>query len=157
MKIERSLEQTKRGLHFKQPKTRKSVRQIMLPPIAVEALQEHRRRQLEMRLAFGQGKTDADTLVFSTVEGTPLPPNNLSRDWRRFVKARKLPAISFHGLGHSHVSALIASRLDPLTVARRIGHANPTTTMRTYAHMWEQTDSAAASAIEAALRANEEQ
>jgi integrase len=49
-------------------------------------------------------------LVFSTIDGDPIPSNNLSRDWRRFVKARKLPEISFHGLRHSHVSALIASK-----------------------------------------------
>ncbi len=151
MRIERSLEQTRGGLHFKRPKTQRGVRRLALPPIAVETLQAHRRRQLEIRLALGQGKPDADTLVFSTIEGEPLPPNNLSRDWRRFVKARKLPAISFHGLRHSHVSALIASGLDPLTVARRVGHANATVTMKTYAHMFEQTDTIAAKAIEAAL------
>jgi integrase len=151
MRIERSLEQTRAGLNFKRPKTRSGVRRLALPPIAVEALQAHRRRQLEIRLVLGQGKPDADTLVFSTIEGEPLPPNNLSRDWRRFVKARKLPAISFHGLRHSHVSALVASGLDPLTVARRVGHANAVVTMKTYAHMFEQTDTIAAKAIEAAL------
>ena len=81
-----------------------------------------------------------------------MPPNNLSRDWARFIKARKLPSISFHSLRHSHVSMLIASKLDPLIVARRIGHASSTTTMRTYAHMWSRTDCAAADAAEAALR-----
>jgi integrase len=151
MRIERSLEQTRAGLHFKRPKTRSGVRRLALPPIAVDALQAHRRRQLEIRIALGQGKPDADTLVFSTIEGDPLPPNNLSRDWRRFVKARKLPTISFHGLRHSHVSALIASGLDPLTVARRVGHSNAVVTMKTYAHMFEQTDTIAAKAIEAAL------
>jgi integrase len=156
MRIERSLEQTKAGLCFKAPKTKRSKRTIVLPPIAVDVLQAHRRRQLEIRLVFGQGKPDAGTLVFSTLEGAPIPPNNLSRDWRRFVKARGLPAVSFHGLRHSHVSALIASGLDPLTVARRVGHSSAVVTMKTYAHMFEQTDAVAAKAIEAALRTSEE-
>jgi len=151
MRIERSLEQTRAGLAFKAPKTERGKRTVKLPASAVEALQAHRRRQLELRMKLGQGKPDADTLVFSTVEGDPLPPNNLSRDWRRFVKARKLPAISFHGLRHSHVSALIASGLDPLTVARRVGHASAIVTMKTYAHMFEQTDDRAAAVMEAAL------
>jgi integrase len=152
MRIERSLEQTKAGLRFKAPKTKHGRRTVPLPPIAVEVLQAHRRRQLELRLAFGQGKLEPGTLLFTTIDGDPIPPNNLSRDWRRFVQARKLPEISFHGLRHSHVSALIASGLDPLTVARRVGHSNPAVTMKTYAHMFEQTDTAAANAIEAALR-----
>jgi integrase len=157
MRIERSLEQTKAGLCFKAPKTKRGKRTVALPPIAVEALQTHRRRQLEIRLAFGQGKLEAGTLLFSTIDGTPMPPNNLSRDWRRFVRARKLPEISFHGLRHSHVSALVASGLDPLTVARRVGHSNAVVTMKTYAHMFEQTDAVAANAIEAALRTSKEQ
>jgi integrase len=152
LRIERSLEQTRAGLKFKTPKTKNSRRTISLPPTAVDALRKHRLQQLEMRVALGQGKPDADALVFSGIDGSPMPPNNLSRDWRRFVKARKLPNVSFHGLRHSHVSALIASGVDVLTISRRIGHASPVVTLRTYAHMFQQTDTAAANAIEAALK-----
>src|SRR5262249_19885803 len=128
VRIERSLEQTRaRGLKFKPPKTKHGRRTIALPPIALEALQAHRRRQLERRLSFGLGRPEEGTLVFSTIAGDPIRPNNLSRDWRRFVRARKLPDVSFHGLRHSHASALIASGVDPLTVSRRIGHANVST------------------------------
>jgi integrase len=49
-------------------------------------------------------------------------------DWRKFVLAYKLACISFHGLRHSYVSALIASGVDALTVCRRIGHASPAVT-----------------------------
>jgi integrase len=57
-----------------------------------------------------------------------MSPDNLSRDWRRAVKALKLPDVIFHALRHSHASALIASGLDVLTVSRRLGHGNPTVT-----------------------------
>jgi integrase len=152
MRIERSLEQTRAGLKFKQPKSRHSKRTVGLPPIAVEALQAHRRRQLELRLALGQGKLADDALVFTTIDGDLIPPNNLSRDWWRFVKTRKLPKVSFHGLRHSHVSALIASGIDPVTVSRRIGHASVSTTLNIYAHQFAKTDARAADAIEAALK-----
>jgi integrase len=120
--------------------------------MAVEALQAHRRRQLELRLILGQGKPDAGTLVFSTLDGDPIRPNGLSRDWCMFVRKHGLPAVSFHALRHSHVSALVASGIDPLTISRRIGHANVSTTMNVYSHMFEQTDAVAAKAIEAALK-----
>jgi integrase len=151
MRIERSLEQTRAGLKFKRPKSQHGRRVVALPPIAVEALQAHRRHQLELRLALGQGKPDADSRV-QHHRGRSHPPNNLSRDWRRFVKARKLPAVSFHGLRHSHASALIASGIDPLTVSRRIGHANVSTTLNIYSHEFADTDAAAAKAIDAALK-----
>jgi integrase len=151
MTIERSLEQTRAGLSFKAPKTRSGRRHVSLPVIAVEALKAHRIRQLEMRVRLGLGKLNDDTLVFTTPDGGLIPPNNLSRDWAIFVKARKLPPISFHSLRHSHVSLLISSKLDPVSIARRVGHAKPTTTMRTYAHLWRDADDLAANAIDAAL------
>jgi integrase len=152
MKIERSLEQTRAGLKFKSPKTKTSRRTVSLPPSAVEALRAHRRAQLELRLALGQGRPDSDALVFSRIDGSPVKPSDLSRDWARFVQSRKLPRVSFHGLRHSHVSALIARGVDVLTIARRIGHVSASTTLRVYGHMFEQNDSAAVDAIEAALR-----
>jgi hypothetical protein len=35
--------------------------------------------------------------VFNRIDGSPIPPNDLSRDWARFVKSRKLARVSFHG------------------------------------------------------------
>jgi integrase len=152
MTIERSLEQTRAGLSFKQPKTRSGRRHVSLPLLAIEALKAHRLRQLEMRMRLGLGKLNDDTLVFTMPGGDePVPPNNLSRDWAIFVNARKLPPISFHSLRHSHASLLISSKLDPVSVARRIGHASATTTMRIYAHMWKENDDLAANAIDVAL------
>jgi hypothetical protein len=52
-------------------------------------------------MALGQGKLEPDALVFSDSNDSPIPPNDLSRDWHRFVLARKLPRISFHGLRHA--------------------------------------------------------
>src|SRR5262249_12687506 len=69
LRIARSLEQTiAEGLKFKSPKTARGVRTISLPAVAVEALQAHRKCQLERRMMLGQGKPGADTLVFSTVD-----------------------------------------------------------------------------------------
>ena len=152
LSIKRSLEQTAAGLKFKSPKTARGIRTISLPAVAVEALQAHRKRQLELRMMLGQGKPDGETLVFSTIDGGPITPNGLSRDWCIFVQVHKLPAISFHGLRHSHVSALVASGVDPLTISRRIGHANVSTTMNVYAHLFRQVDTTAAAAINAALK-----
>ena len=151
-RVERSLEETAAGLRFKAPKTKHGRRTISLPPSAVDALRAHRLKQLELRVALGQGKPEPETLVFSTIEGSPLSPDNLSRDWRRVVAALKLPGVKFHALRHSHASALIASGLDVLTVSRRLGHGSPVMTLNTYAHLFAKTDEKAADAIEAALR-----
>jgi integrase len=60
--------------------------------------------------------------------------------------------VTFHGLRHSHVSALIAAGLDVFSVSRRIGHSSAGFTLKTYTHLFSQKDAAADAAIEAALR-----
>ena len=62
-----------------------------------------------------------------------------------------IPAVTFHSLRHTHASALIVAGLDVVTISRRLGHANPTVTLNTYAHLFSKSDAVAADAIEAAL------
>ncbi|MBV9670490.1 MAG: site-specific integrase, partial [Acidobacteriales bacterium] len=150
--IQRSVEETKSGLRLKAPKTKHGRRTISLPRTAVELLRSHLREQRELRVALGAGREAKETLVFSTVEGGLLSPDNVSRDWARTVKSRKLPQVSFHALRHTHASALIAAGLDVVKISRRLGHSSPNVTLTVYAHVFEKTDTTAATAIEAALQ-----
>jgi integrase len=107
LRVERSVEETKVGLRLKAPKTRRGRRNIKLPADAVAVLRDHKVQQLDIRLALGMGKPDATTLVFSDVEGELLKPHTISRAWRRVVASKKLPAVTFHALRHTHASMLI--------------------------------------------------
>jgi len=156
LRVERSLEETEGGLRLKSPKTRHGRRTISLPGNVIDVLREHRRRQVELRLQLGLGRPGANDLVFTLFDGSPYPPDKLSRDWLRITTSRKLPRVMFHALRHSHVSALIAAGLDVVTVSQRIGHASPAITLRVYAHKFSSSDAAAARAIEAVMRGNAE-
>jgi integrase len=151
IRVEHSMEETAAGTRMKSPKTRHGRRLIGLPPNVVTALRLYRVGQLERRFAFGAGALKDDDLVFTTPTGLPLSPDNLSRDWARAVRARKLPATTFHALRHLHASALIAAGIDVLTISRRLGHASPTITLSVYGHLFSNTDAKAAEAIEAAM------
>ncbi len=150
--VQRSLEETAAGLRVKPPKTRHGRRTIALPAGAVAVLRAHWRQQLEYRLALGLGKPEPDALLFSQPDGTPLSPDNLSRDWRRTCRVLGLPLVSFHALRHTHASALIASGLDVVQIAKRLGHGSAVVTLRVYAHLFGSVDNRAADAIEAVLR-----
>jgi integrase len=155
VRIECSLEETADGLRFKSPKTAHGRRTVSLPASAVATLREHRNRQLEHRLALGLGRLGNDDLVFPMPDGSPYPPDKLSRDWGHAVRDRKLPAASFHALRHSHASALIAAGVDIVTVSRRLGHGSPAITLRVYAHAFSvDKDEVAARAIEVAIGSN---
>ena len=154
LRVERSLEQTRAGLAFKPPKTKHGKRTISLPPHAIKVLRDHRRKQLELRLQPGLGKPDPDAQVFGNEDGTPMLPNNMTRRWQDVCISRGLPQVMFHALRHTHASALIAAGIDVVKISRRLGHADPTVTLRTYAHLFDKVGTAAAGAIELALTQN---
>jgi integrase len=105
-------------------------------------------------LALGLGRLGPDDLVFTLADGSPYPPDKLSRDWGLAVKSLGLPSVTFHALRHSHASALIAAGVDIVTVSRRLGHGSPAITLSIYAHAFgAHKDAAAALAIEAAMGA----
>jgi len=151
IRVERSLEQTNAGLAFKAPKTIAGRRAVSIPPSIVAELRNHWREQQEQRLALGIGKAGADDLVFARPDANPWPPDSLTTAWAKTIAALKLPKVTLHALRHTHVSQLIASGLDVVTVSRRIGHSNPTVTLTVYAHLFGNTDDRAAAAVETAL------
>jgi integrase len=140
VRVERSVEETRAGLRFKQPKTAHGRRTISLPSKAIAVLREHRRKLLELRLTLGVGRPDGNALLFSNPDGTPMRPNQLSWLWRAACKSLKLPRVSFHALRHTHAGALIAASLDVLSISRRLGHANPTVTLNTYGHLFRKDE-----------------
>ena len=93
------------------------------------------------------GNITPETWLFSTTEGGLLSPDNLSRDWRRVCRAKKLPLVRFHDLRHTHASVLIVKGVDILTVSRCLGHGKPSVTLDTYGHLIKGADAAAADAI----------
>jgi integrase len=98
------------------------------------------------------GQGGQPVLVFSTAEGELLSPDNLSRDWRRTLRARKLPLVSFHALRHTHASMLLAAGVDVLTVSRRLGHSKAAMTLDIYGHVLEGGDRQATKALEGLLK-----
>jgi integrase len=107
---------------------------------------------MEIRLALGMGKPEGDTLVFSDIEGRLVKPHTVSRAWRRVVVAKKLPAVTFHALRHTHVSVLINAGVDILTISRRLGHTKAAITLDIYGHLIGGADEAAAEAIAGVLK-----
>jgi integrase len=106
---------------------------------------------LEQRLALGLGRAPDETaLVFARWDGAPRSPHWLTQKFALAMADLKIDC-SLHGLRHTHVSQLIASGLDVLTISRRIGHASPAITLGVYGHMFANTDARAAEVMQAAF------
>jgi integrase len=148
VRVEQSLEATKSGLRFKSPKTRNGRRTITLPYSIVGNLRLRWKKELECRLALGLSKTLGERLVFANLEGRPLHPSAVTKEWSRAMKAIGMSHITLHALRHTHASQLIAAGVDILTVSRRLGHGSAAITLRVYGHLFASTDDSASKVME---------
>jgi len=120
-------------LQFTAPKTRHSRRSLPLPPLAVDALREHRARQAAERLCAGPAWQDSG-LVFTTAHGTPIEPRNLNRHWYGVRDRSGLSGVRLHDLRHTCVTLLLDSGAPPHIVRAIAGHRGIEVTMTIYAH-----------------------
>ncbi|MCO6543130.1 MAG: site-specific integrase [Lactobacillus sp.] len=56
------------------------------------------------------------------------------------LKELHLPRITFHGLRHTHASILLYQGVSILSVSKRLGHSNTTTTQSTYLHIIKELE-----------------
>ena len=152
LSVRQQLTRTKKdGLCFTTPKSPKSRRSVRLTRSAVEALERHRRRQLEdkSRLA---GLWQDTGLVFTSTTGTPLDVGNLTyRSFRPLLEQADLSRIRFHDLRHTCATLLLSKNVNPKVVQERLGHANISETMDTYSHVLPSMQETAVNAMEDVL------
>jgi integrase len=81
--------------------------------------------------------------VFASTAGTPLNWRNVEhRGFDAAVKRAKLTRADgkpvLHDCRHTFATLLIAQGLDVVFISRQLGHANPATTLRIYAHLFDK-------------------
>jgi integrase len=117
-----------------EPKTQKSRRSVLVAPFALEALKEHRIRQLETKLKAGSNWQEHD-YVFCTLHGTHLNPNHIVDEFKKLLKQAGLPNIRFHDLRHSAATLLLSLGVHPKVVQELLGHTQIGITMDVYSHV----------------------
>jgi integrase len=121
---------------------------VALDQQTVEALEQHRERQMLERSLMGDAYLDTD-LVFCREDGTIVHPDSLSDMFWRHVRAASLPRIRFHDLRHTHATLALAAGVHPKVVSERPGHASITITLDTYSHAIPAMQETAASLVAA--------
>jgi integrase len=116
------------------PKTERSRRTLRLGNHLVSALRDHRRQQLEERLAAGDQWHDSD-YVFTTPTGKSVDAANLSHRFHAAVKRAGLPHQRFHDLRHACATLRLEQGEELAVVSRILGHASITTTANVYGHL----------------------
>lgn len=127
------------GIYVDTPKTESSVRYITVPRETMDLLKRYRAWQNSERLRLGAYYHDQG-FVFSQDNGGPMHPDSVT-DWmRKFSKRHELPHIHPHSFRHTMASLLYASGADSVSISKRLGHAQVSTTANIYAHVMEDAD-----------------
>ena len=141
----------RQGLHmteagefiFEEPKSVAGKRKISLPPEYIPILTEHKTRaERKNPDAF-----IAESLVFTSLEGTPVNPQNWQRFWRKLLHQAGVEHKKFHALRHTHATKLLAARMPLMDVSRRLGHSKPSHTLDLYGHAMPGQDDVIANSI----------
>jgi len=149
-RVQQSLEETRQGLAFKEPKSAAGRRAVALGSLLVEALREHQQEQRRTREALG-APWQANDLVVCHLDGSPRSPDGLTLAFRRLAR-RADCHLTFHGLRHCHASHLLKAGVNPRVVSERLGHSSVRLTLDTYSHVLPGLQEDAAARTDAALR-----
>jgi len=133
--VHRALERIDTRLEFVEPKSRSGRRVLPLAQPIIKALKAHHARQSTVRLALGPAYDDHG-LIFPNTHGRPLEPRAFNRQFKAALARAGLPVtLRLHDCRHFAATAMIADGADVRTVAGLLGHAGPSLTVRTYAHI----------------------
>ena len=128
-----------RGVYEDTPKTKKSIRFISLPAETMKLLHQYRAWQTEQRLICGNCWVNRN-LVFTSDNGDYMHPDSVTNFLTKFSKRHGLPHINAHAFRHTMASILYFNGVDTISISKRLGHAQPSTTANIYAHVIEQAD-----------------
>lgn len=128
-----------RGIYEDTPKTKQSIRFVSLPPETMELLKEYRDWQLGEMLRLGAYYNRKD-FVFSKDDGNPMHPDSVT-DWmKKFSKRHNLPHVNPHRFRHTSASLLYYGGMDSVSISKRLGHAQVSTTQDIYSHIIAEAD-----------------
>ncbi len=117
-------------LEIRQPKTASSIRRILLSDSAIELLVERRKKAMKE----GNGKSP---WIFPNRDGGVSRRGTFTGGvWRACLLELGIPSRGFHHTRHTAATLLLNSGGVPLSVVAKIlGHANPSITLKIYAHV----------------------
>jgi len=115
-------------------KTTCSVREIPLPDILIDALEEYKKRQWIIGQENNVDLLAKNSLIFPNNDGSVRTYSGMKSIFKRFLKANDLTGygIHFHGLRHTYSNILFENNENPKVVQALLGHKSVKTTISTY-------------------------
>ena len=163
LRIGRAIEETKmHGLRFKEPKTERGWRSIMIDDGLVALLRAEREKYLRINAGvpdgasvnFSLAKLPANALLFPAPPSRAADmdmakvrnPRHVTKEFCRKATALGFPSLRFHDLRVTHETLLLDAGVPVHVVAARCGH-DPAIMLRVYAKRTRKADTSAAAII----------
>lgn len=116
---------------FKRTKNRSSVRTIDLDHQTL--------RLLKKLLITRQFKKENQQICVDHKDSLPVSAT-INRHLEKLCQKLEIPIISFHGLRHTHASILLFKGVNLISVSKRLGHKDITTTQSVYFHVIKEME-----------------
>ena len=134
LSVTQTLHKLSGGKYVKQPpKTRRSRRQIDMPPSLALVLCDYKSEAETQRLLLGKLLTGND-FVFAHPDGAPLDPSSTTHVFVKMVRKAGLK-LRLHDLRHSYASIMLAAGVNIKAISESLGHANIGITLDIYSHL----------------------
>lgn len=133
--IRRTLQRTSTGgLTTLPTKARASERRIAIPTRCLQSLKLHHEQQQHEGEGAGAARQQ-DGHVFTTAQGRPIDPTNLTRAFTTLLRKAGLRRIRFHDLRHSTATLLLEQGVELVVIKELLGHAHIGVIATVYAHV----------------------
>ena len=129
------------------------IRRIGLDKLGLAILKRHRQSVDVLAASLDVSVAD-DAFMFSRSPAglEPIMPDVLSKFTKRVANKAGVDT-HLHALRHFSATQAISAGFDPVTVGARLGHADPSITLRTYSHVLKQRDKELAASLGKTLAA----
>ena len=127
-------------LQISTPKTKNSVRKIVLPPAVVAVLREYKKT------------VDSRWMFPSPVkEDCPITPGVVRRRLQLILEHAGCKHVRFHDLRHTFATLALENGMDVKTLSAMLGHVSAVTTLDIYTHITGDMQRAAAASIDRSI------